>query len=161
MKMRLIMKTIFVLSLAILTAAAAPADEVDYQIFIKKQRISGDITAVNESNTTLLPAAPFFNAYHFKIKPQENTKLIIATDGYTKLEFEIGNTTAYLKGMNPYTEQGYGDDGLKVKLAVAPTIINDRIYLPVSLIAKSLGLHYQIDKQEKKIIFYSIPKKSA
>lgn len=154
------MKLLITMLLAtILLAAATPVKEVEYQVFVNKIKVSANMAALSEANMTMLPAEPLFETYHYKIKKKEDSNLIIATDGYTKLEFTIGSTTAYIKGMNGYTKESYGD-GLKVKLPVAPHIYDEQTYLPISFIAKWLGLHYNVDKKENKIIFSSIPKKN-
>lgn len=156
--MRPLINILLAVSLIFLTAAE-PLKEVKYKILVNKSEISSSMIALFESSVTMLPAEVIFEAHHYKVKKQEKSKLIIVTDGYTKLEITIGSTTAYIKGMNQYTKQSYGD-GVKVILPVAPHLYDKNIYLPISFIAQSLALHYQINKKENIIIFSSIPKKT-
>ncbi|MFD0675182.1 stalk domain-containing protein [Cohnella sp. GCM10027633] len=153
--MRSITSIIIIVTLLFLIAATPKAAEYqvdEYQVFINKHKVSDNLKIVIKSNSIMLPAAEIFEVYRFKIKKQKD-KTTILTDGYKTIEYTIGSKTALVKGMNQYTKKNYGDNGLTIKLPVAPFVVDKVVYLPLSLFSKSLAWDYTVNKSEKVIKF--------
>lgn len=142
--MKRILKTIItsVLSFMLLASSVAFADDIN--VTLNGTRIQFDTAPVIKNDRTLVPIRAIFEAMGMSVSWDENTKKILAVGDSGVITMEIGTVML-----------GYGSSQDNIELHpmdVAPTIINDRTYVPARYVAEATGYNVDWDSASRTVI---------
>ena len=151
--MKKIISTIItaVMAISLLIGSTATADS-DIRVTLNGTQIQFDSAPVIQSGRTLVPIRAIFEAMGMSVSWDNNTKKILAVGDNGVITMEIGTVML-----------GYGSSEGNIELHpmdVAPTIINDRTYVPARYVAEATGYNVDWDNASRTVIISGEARKS-
>ena len=141
-------KIISLLSALALTAQIVPcalADN-DVKVYVNDTEMITDAPIIIENNRTLVPVRAISEYLDYNVDWDGDTQTVIISKNLTTLKFTIDNLEAILEFIF-YEETVDG----KVHLEVAPQIINDTTYIPLSDFKSAFHVNIDWDDDNKEV----------
>ena len=141
-------KIISLLSALALTAQIVPcalADN-DVKVYVNDTEMVTDAPIIIENNRTLVPVRAISEYLDYNVDWDGDTQTVIISKNLTTLKFTIDNLEAILEFIF-YEETVDG----KVHLEVAPQIINDTTYIPLSDFKSAFHVNIDWDDDNKEV----------
>ena len=141
-------KIISLLSALALTAQIVPcalADN-DVKVYVNDTEMVTDAPIIIENDRTLVPVRAISEYLDYTVDWDNDTQTVIISKNLTTLKFTIDNLEAILEFIF-YEETVDG----KVHLEVAPQIINDTTYIPLSDVANAFRLNITWDGDNREV----------
>lgn len=141
-------KIISLLSALALTAYIVPCALADnnVKVYVNDTEMVTDAPIIIENNRTLVPVRAILEYLDYNVDWDNDTQTVIISKNLTTLKFTIDNLEAILEFIF-YEETVDG----KVHLEVAPQIINDTTYIPLSDVAKAFALNITWDSDNREV----------
>ncbi len=111
----------------------------EIKIKIDNKRIYPDSVPMIVEERTLVPIRAVAEEMGYRVSWDGINQIVTMTDGYTTLEFQINNYTAYKNG---YKE---------IPLDVPPVIFDDRTYLPLRAVAEAMNADVNWDGNTRTV----------
>lgn len=108
------------------TNILAEVNTEDIQIIIDGEFLESDTPAIVEQGRTLVPLRAIFESLFAEVFWDSAEQKVTATKGSTTITLYIGDTTAWI-------------NGIQTPLDVPPKIVNNRTLVPVRFVSESLG----------------------
>ncbi|MDO4379210.1 MAG: copper amine oxidase N-terminal domain-containing protein [Erysipelotrichia bacterium] len=133
-------KIISLLSALALTAQIMPCAlaDSDVKVYVNDTEMVTDAPIIIENDRTLVPIRAISEYLDYNVDWDSDTQTVVISKNLTTLKFTIGNLDASLEFL--YYD---GTENDKVSLEVAPRIINDTTYIPLS--GFKSAFHFNID----------------
>ena len=141
-------RIISLLSALALTAQIVPcalADN-DVKVYVNDTEMITDAPIIIENNRTLVPVRAISEYLDYNVDWDGDTQTVIISKNLTTLKFTIDNLEAILEFIF-YEETVDG----KVHLEVAPQIINDTTYIPLSDFKSAFHVNIDWDDDNKEV----------
>ena len=141
-------KIISLLSALALTAQIVPcalADN-DVKVYVNDTEMITDAPIIIENNRTLVPVRAISEYLDYTVDWDNDTQTVIISKNLTTLKFTIDNLEAILEFI--FYEVTVDD---KVHLEVAPQIINDTTYIPLSDFKSAFHVNIDWDDDNKEV----------
>ena len=141
-------KIISLLSALALTAQIVPcalADN-DVKVYVNDTEMITDAPIIIENDRTLVPVRAISEYLDYTVDWDNDTQTVIISKNLTTLKFTIDNLEAILEFIF-YEETVDG----KVHLEVAPQIINDTTYIPLSDFKSAFHVNIDWDDDNKEV----------
>lgn len=138
-----------VMSISLLIGSTATADS-DIRVTLNGTQIQFDSAPVIQNGRTLVPIRAIFEAMGMSVSWDNNTKKILAFGDNGVITMEIGTVML-----------GYGSSEGNIELHpmdVAPTIINDRTYVPARYVAEATGYDVNWDGATRTVSITGSPR---
>ena len=150
--MKKILQVLSILMTILLLFSYAYAYESDIKIYCDGVLLQTDSPPVLASDRTFVPIRHIMTAFGADVKWVERLREVIVTKSDTTIRLSVDKNTAWINGAPIYVDS-------------APFIVNDRVMVPLRLIAENLEYEVTYDENTREIkintpqkqkIYYSV-----
>lgn len=130
---------LFVLATGIHAQEAGNSVGKAITVWLNEEQVQfGQNAPIVENGTTLVPAREILESLEYEISWDDENGVVIAEKYGLSLAFQIGNTTAYV-------------NGIETELAAAPKVYNETTYVPVRIISETIGFDVKWNSSARSV----------